>query len=274
MKYIKSSYADQYFPAVMVVMCSALLAEHLKNTGTVTLAFIGVLLVLLCLIFIIQMVKCCEKFSLSSEGMCRRMYDRFEKGVAGCSFYLLPSSAFALLLYPYVGYRAIFFTAVFPVIRCMSFCWGWNGASGAKQCRFAFLGKAVWIVMILMTVVMVDVYSEFLRNKNEDVGQLCMSGFIQALWLLSFSEIPVNDQKFLITNILFLFGSLGLVLENSAALMTELIVKAGNGERLVGDLRMVVFPFECLFTVPLLFLQIVTPWTPILSESQQDIQVS
>nr|XP_055038218.1 uncharacterized protein LOC129426085 [Misgurnus anguillicaudatus] len=49
---IKSSDADQYFPAVMVVMYSALLAEHFKDFNTITVMNICVLLALLCLSFV------------------------------------------------------------------------------------------------------------------------------------------------------------------------------------------------------------------------------
>lgn len=84
--------------------------------------------------------------------------------------------------------------------------------------------------------------------------------------MLTFSKIPINYPK--LTNILFLFGSVGLVLVNSVALNTELILNAGIGDRLLGDLRIVVFPSECVFTIPLLILPIFTPWTPVRSESK------
>ncbi|XP_065108704.1 uncharacterized protein [Paramisgurnus dabryanus] len=134
-------------------------------------------------------------------------------------------------------------------------CW-----TNTKRRRFFYLEKVIWILMCLLSVWMVYSYIEFLRNKEGYVGLVCMAGFLQALWVNIFSEVPVNYPTFWNKNVLFLFGSVGLVLVNSVALMTDLIFKAVNGKRLVEDQRMVVFPSECLFTVPLLILPIFTPY--------------
>ncbi|KTG43932.1 hypothetical protein cypCar_00038085 [Cyprinus carpio] len=66
--------------------------------------------------------------------------------------------------------------------------------------------------------------------------------------------------------ILFLYGSAGLVLVNSAALMTELIMKAVHGVRLVGDLRIIVLLSEWYFTVALLVLSV---WKAVSTEASQ-----
>ncbi|KAI2647332.1 Butyrophilin-like protein 2 [Labeo rohita] len=53
----------------------------------------------------------------------------------------------------------------------------------------------------------------------------------------------------------YVFGSVGVVVLNSVALMTELILKTVNGDRTVGDLRVIVFSTEGLFALSLLSLQ-------------------
>ncbi|RXN38484.1 butyrophilin 2 [Labeo rohita] len=50
----------------------------------------------------------------------------------------------------------------------------------------------------------------------------------------------------------YVFGSVVVVLLNSAALITELILKTVNGHRMMADLRFIVFPSECLFAASLL----------------------
>ncbi|RXN16699.1 butyrophilin 2 isoform X2 [Labeo rohita] len=46
---------------------------------------------------------------------------------------------------------------------------------------------------------------------------------------------------------IYMFGAVGLVLLNSAMLAAELILKARNGERVVKDMRVIVFPSESVF---------------------------
>uniref|UniRef100_A0A9J8C6C2 Ig-like domain-containing protein n=1 Tax=Cyprinus carpio carpio TaxID=630221 RepID=A0A9J8C6C2_CYPCA len=55
--------------------------------------------------------------------------------------------------------------------------------------------------------------------------------------------------------IMFMFGAVGLVLLNSVTLTAELILKARNGERVVKDLRVIVFPSESVFVLYWLILQ-------------------
>lgn len=119
-------------------------------------------------------------------------------------------------------------------------------------------------MMIVMSLAMVYFYITLLRNEQDDAGLICVAGILQVLWVLAFSEVPFHYLSLHKRKILFLFGSTGFVLANSAALMTEVIVKAVNGERLMGDLRIVAFPSASIFTVTLL----ITPWKPINTESQ------
>ncbi|ROJ30548.1 Myelin-oligodendrocyte glycoprotein, partial [Anabarilius grahami] len=66
----------------------------------------------------------------------------------------------------------------------------------------------------------------------------------------------------------YVFGSVGVVLLNSVTLMTELILKTVNGDGAVGDLRVVVFSFEILFTLFLMILLVFEPCEYKLNFSQ------
>ncbi|XP_073713864.1 uncharacterized protein [Misgurnus anguillicaudatus] len=257
---IKSSHADQYFPAVTVAMFSALLAEHFKDIDTVTVMFIWVSLGLLCLSFVINLARSCMKLLSVFGESCQLKSNETIKSLAACCFYVLPSVQVGLFFYPLVGFWTVLIAAGLPALAGVCFllkCW--TGRKMTQQRIFFYLDKAVWILMCVMSVRMIYAYIDFLRNKGGNVGLVCMAGFSQALWVNIFSEVQVNYPRFWNKNVLFLFGSVGLVLVNSVALMTDLIFKAVNGERLVEDQRIVVFPFECLFTIPLLILPIFTP---------------
>ncbi|XP_037399789.1 uncharacterized protein LOC108431415 isoform X1 [Pygocentrus nattereri] len=56
--------------------------------------------------------------------------------------------------------------------------------------------------------------------------------------------------------IVYMLGAVGLSCVNSVALAVELILKARNGERTVNDLRVILVPFECIFPIGCLVLQI------------------
>ncbi|XP_073713862.1 uncharacterized protein [Misgurnus anguillicaudatus] len=186
---------------------------------------------------------------------------------AAWCFYVLPSVQVGLFFYPLVGFWTVFIAGL-PVLTGLCFlncnCIG----TIMTQKRGFLIDKVVWILMCLVSVLMVYAYIDFLRNKGGYVGLICLAGFLQALWINTFSKVPVNYPTFWNKNVLFLFGSVGLVLVNSVALMTDLISEAVNGKRLVEDQRIVVFPSECLFTLPLLILPIFKPWTAFKSESQ------
>ncbi|RXN16537.1 butyrophilin 2 [Labeo rohita] len=68
----------------------------------------------------------------------------------------------------------------------------------------------------------------------------------------------------------YVFGSVGVVLLNSVALMTELILKTVNGEGVTGDMRIVVFSSEFIFTLFLMILMVFQPWIkPCLQSCQR-----
>uniref|UniRef100_A0A9J8ABM5 Ig-like domain-containing protein n=1 Tax=Cyprinus carpio carpio TaxID=630221 RepID=A0A9J8ABM5_CYPCA len=268
LKYIMISHTDH--AAFMAVMYSVLLAEHFPNVSTVFSSSSFGLLVLMCLLFITQLAK--EKVLACSGESSRKMYSKVSKFVATCGFSWLPSLQLALLLYTHFASGAVFIITALPALHWVSyiFC---NGKKCADQYCQYFLCKLIWLMMIAITGVVMYFYIMLLRNKEADAGPVCVAGFVQALWVLAFSEVPVNYQKLRMRKILFLYGSAGLVLVNSAALMTELIMKAVHGVRLVGDLRIVLFPSEWLFTVALLVLSVFVPWKVGSTGSQKASQM-
>lgn len=57
-----------------------------------------------------------------------------------------------------------------------------------------------------------------------------------------------------------MFGAVGLSTVNAIALTTELILKAGNGARTIGDLRVIVLSLETVFISAWLALQTYNAW--------------
>ncbi|KAL1278841.1 hypothetical protein QQF64_025514 [Cirrhinus molitorella] len=266
LKYVMTTHADH--AAFMAVMYSVLLAEHFENISTVNRTVTIGLLVLMCLIFIIQLAK--EKV-LSCSGELSKKVRLF---VVAFSFSWLPTLQLALLLYSHLDSKAVFIitASILPILWVSYFiCKKLKSADQrCQRCQYIL----IWSMMIVMSGVMVYFYIVLLRNKKVDAGLVCIAGFVQALWVLAFSDVPVHYQKLGMRKILFLYGSAGLVLVNSVALMTELIVKAVHGVHLVRDLRIIVFPSEWLFTVALLILSIVASWKTVNTESQEASQMS
>ncbi|ROL54703.1 Junctional adhesion molecule-like [Anabarilius grahami] len=75
---------------------------------------------------------------------------------------------------------------------------------------------------------------------------ICMS-FAFIFWALT--EVHLCNE------IMYMFGAVGLVLLSSVALTAELILKARNDERVLKDLRFIVFPSEGVFALYWLILQ-------------------
>uniref|UniRef100_A0A8C1SV31 Ig-like domain-containing protein n=1 Tax=Cyprinus carpio TaxID=7962 RepID=A0A8C1SV31_CYPCA len=223
LKSIMISHTDH--AAFMAVMYSVLLAEHFPNVSTVFTSFSFGLLVLMCLLFITQLAK--ENVLSCSGESSRKMFSKVQQFVATCGFSWLPYVPATTEIYTHFASGAVFIITAPPVLHLVSYIF-YNATICANQRCQRFLYKLIWFVMIVMTGVMMYFYTMLLRNKEADAGPVCVAGFVQALWVLAFSEVPVYYQKLRMRKILFLYGSAGLVLVNSAALMTELIIKAGE----------------------------------------------
>ncbi|RXN30667.1 butyrophilin 2 [Labeo rohita] len=95
------------------------------------------------------------------------------------------------------------------------------------------------------------------------VGDLRVVVFSSEILFTLFLMILLVFEPYLgltFKKMLYVFGSVGVVLLNSVSLMTELILKAVNGECAVGDLRVVVFSSESLLVFSLLILLLFEPW--------------
>ncbi|XP_073703955.1 uncharacterized protein [Garra rufa] len=125
------------------------------------------------------------------------------------------------------------------------------------------LNKTAWVLfMFIMNTGMLINHNAILANERGCSGWICMTVFQQTLWMISIFVFMGNPIDLSITykTIVYMFGSVGVVLLNSVTLMTELILKTVNGERAVGDLRVIVFPSESIFTFSLLILLMFGPW--------------
>ncbi|KAA0706181.1 hypothetical protein E1301_Tti021753 [Triplophysa tibetana] len=140
--------------------------------------------------------------------------------------------------------------------------------------------------LILFTMTLLDIplsiYSHhvLLEREKDYMGWISVISFIQALKMIVLFKFIVHGVQRQQDNaeqrraslgtteialprcsvFVYMFGAVGLVLLNSAALMTELILKARNGERVIKDLRVIVFPSECVFVLFLLVLQMHAFW--------------
>ncbi|XP_043087088.1 uncharacterized protein LOC122333498 [Puntigrus tetrazona] len=260
LRYFMTAHADH--AAFMAVMLSVLLVEHWENISKVLIAGAFGLLVLMCLLFITRfLTKLAKEEVLSCSGglcdRCRRMYGKVQLIVATCSFSWLASLQLALLLYIHYASDKVFIITALPVLHWLAHLYCTKNST--LQFCLLCLHKVIWLLMIAMSVAMLRFYIMLLRNEHDDAGLVCVAGFVQALWVLAFSEVPVHYQKLRLRTFIFLYGSAGLVLVNSAALMTDLITKAVGGVRLVGDLRVIAFPSEWLFTLALMISALAAP---------------
>ncbi|XP_077058455.1 uncharacterized protein LOC143711055 [Siphateles boraxobius] len=130
--------------------------------------------------------------------------------------------------------------------------------------------RSVWFVlMLLVNAVMVYFYIIALENEKDHVGWASMIGFLHLLWaVINFTRsLDFELHRFVPV---YLFGSVTVVLLNSVTLMTELILKTVNGYGAVGDLRVVVFSSEFIFTLFLMTLLVFEPLIKTCLPSHQN----
>ncbi|KAG1929990.1 hypothetical protein F2P79_022592 [Pimephales promelas] len=92
------------------------------------------------------------------------------------------------------------------------------------------------------------------HSNTDPIGWGCVLVFLQILWTVmkftDFTSVYLRFSRgFHRYALVYVFGSVCVVLLSSAALITELILKTVNGDRTVGDLRFILFPVECVFAV-------------------------
>ncbi|XP_051745035.1 uncharacterized protein LOC127509871 isoform X18 [Ctenopharyngodon idella] len=189
------------------------------------------------------------------------------------SFDVLPSLQFILLFYAFGSARGGFIIiAVLPLFLTVTRC-DWDKSCGQKMgCSLSVRRSVYLTLMLLVNAVLVYFYIIALENEKDRVGWACMIAFLQLLWaVIDFAWSFKYDFLRLVP--VYVFGSVSVVLLNSVALMTELILKAVNGEGAVGDLRIVVFSSEFIFTLFLMVLLVFEPWIkPCLESCQKAIK--
>ncbi|XP_067236138.1 uncharacterized protein [Chanodichthys erythropterus] len=185
------------------------------------------------------------------------------------SFDVLPSLQFILLFYAFGSARGGFIIiAVLPLFLTVTRC-DWDKTCVRIMGCSSSVRRSVYLtLMLLVNAVMVCFYIIALENEKDRVGWACMIAFLQLLWtVINFTWSFDYDFPHLVP--VYVFGSVGVVLLNSVALMTELILKTVNGEGAVGDLRIVVFSSEFIFTLILMVLMVFEPWIKPCLESCQ-----
>ncbi|XP_050961592.1 uncharacterized protein LOC127162791, partial [Labeo rohita] len=192
--------------------------------------------------------------------------------LAGITFNVLPSIQFILLFFAFgSGQGGFIIVTVLPVFLTVA-RYNWSITCGKQMgCSPAVMRSAWFTLMILINAGIVYFYIITLENEKDCVGWACMIAFLQLLWaVIKFLWSFSSSCEFLRLVPMYLFGSVGVVLLNSVALMTELILKTVNGKGVIGDMRIIVFSSEFIFTLCLMILMIIEPWIkPCLQSCQK-----
>ncbi|XP_048065848.1 uncharacterized protein LOC125279803 isoform X4 [Megalobrama amblycephala] len=266
------THRTQYtvFSAVFfAVIFKYVLDKGLNYTGLdgymVTVLFVIVLLLYLYYIF-----SLCAKFV---GILCEKGFEMFS-AVAGISFNILPSFQFILLYYTFGTTRGVFFiVAVLPLFLTIT-NYSFDYTCGTQMGCSPLVARSVWVVfMFLANSVMVYLYTVALETEEDRIGWAFMIAFLQALWAVLNFTWSFRWEIHRVVSV-YLFGSVVIVLLNSVALMTELILKTVNGDRAVGDLRIIVFSSDFFFPLCLLILLVFEPWIKICLQSRQNAACS
>ncbi|XP_051569378.1 uncharacterized protein LOC127449833 [Myxocyprinus asiaticus] len=258
-------WAAPYVKEFTVLFKSAL-DKGLSYAGFegVMIIVLFVIVVLLCLFYIIRM------FAEITGKLSERITAIFLV-LAGISFNILPSLQFILLFYAFGSAKGGFLiVAVLPVFTSVT-RYDWNVTCGEQMGCSPLVRRSVWIMLMsLMNAVMIYFCIMALENETDSVGWGCLIGFLQLLWTVVNFTWSFAECDFPRIVPVYLFGSVGVVLISAVSLMTELILKTVNGERAVGDLRIVVFSSESFLTFFLLILLVFSPWIKTCQQSCQN----
>ncbi|XP_051988201.1 uncharacterized protein LOC127647776 isoform X4 [Xyrauchen texanus] len=262
------SYSAEYFifsTVVYSVLFKSALEKGLSYAGLegVVIIVLFVIVLLLCLLYFINM------FAKIFGKLSKRITAIFNV-LAGISFNLLPSLQFILMFYTFGSARGgLFIVAVLPVFTTAT-RYNWNVTCGDQMGCSPLVRRSVWLMfMSLINAVIMYFYIIALENETDSVGWGCLIGFLQLLWTIVNFTWSFIDREFPRLVPMYLFGSVGVVLISAVSLMTELILKKVNGERAVGDLRIVVFSCESFLSY---FLLILLVFKPSIKTCQQSCQ--
>uniref|UniRef100_A0A9J8CTL0 Ig-like domain-containing protein n=1 Tax=Cyprinus carpio carpio TaxID=630221 RepID=A0A9J8CTL0_CYPCA len=254
---LKYSYVVEYL-ALSVVVYSALFTsawQKLLNYDVFERAMIIVLFVIvfvccLCKIIYILVTEVGKK-----SGRIVKIFDL----VADMTFQILPTLQFILLFYTFgaAGEAGLIMIVVLPVLLMMMTNDRWLYKCFRLGLSESVVRTVMLIFILVTNVLMIGLYIFTLENQTDPIGWGCVMVFLQILWTVmyftdaaySYLSLSRDFQRYVSV---YVFGSVAVVLLNSAALITELILKTVNGDRMMADLRFIVFPSECLFAVSLL----------------------
>uniref|UniRef100_A0A9J8C0J7 Ig-like domain-containing protein n=2 Tax=Cyprinus carpio TaxID=7962 RepID=A0A9J8C0J7_CYPCA len=254
----KYSYVAEY-AVFSVVIYSALFASAWERFLNYAVFNKVMIIVLFAIVFVCCLCKITYILVTEVGKKSGRIVKIFDL-VADMTFQILPTLQFILLFYTFGAARGgMIMIVVLPVVLMMMTNDRW-----LYKCRYGLgfspsVVRTVMLIFILVTnVLMIGLYIFTLGNRTDPIGWGCVMVFLQILWTVmyftdatfyTFLRLSRDFQRYVSV---YVFGSVAVVLLNSAALITELILKTVNGDRMMADLRFIVFPSECLFAVSLL----------------------
>ncbi|XP_039527898.1 uncharacterized protein LOC120479472 isoform X4 [Pimephales promelas] len=188
------------------------------------------------------------------------------------SSFKIPSPAFVVV--PWVAALLFFCIPLLPRLQAVfNFQRGWI---------------TLWMITIPLLDIILYVYIllTILEREKDYLGWICIMLFLEVLKMMVIFEYCVTEAEHsgnqrrqqtetnqqrsntldLCNFIMYMFGAVGLVLLNSVTLAAELILKARNGERVLKDLRLIVFPSECVFALYWLILLMHADWKVSITE--------
>ncbi|KAK2916914.1 hypothetical protein Q8A67_001288 [Cirrhinus molitorella] len=217
---------------------------------------ITILFGIMILISIVNIVFSLAELIRNKDGRMRAVLDL----VSDIGHDVLPPLQLIFLFYAFgAASGALFVVGVFPLFLTLT-RYNWKDACVEKLECLRSVRRAAWLsFMIAVNAIMVSSYLIALKKEKDCVGWVCVAAFLQGLWGIVVVKHSFDDLDLPFRHVVCLIGSVGVVLVNSVALMTELIMKVVNGERGIEDMRKVVFSTECLFVSCVLLLTIFKP---------------
>ncbi|XP_051745187.1 uncharacterized protein LOC127509904 isoform X2 [Ctenopharyngodon idella] len=227
---------------------------------------ITILFAIMILICIINIVFLLAELIRNKDGRMRAALDL----VSDIGHDVLPPLQLIFLFYAFgTASGALFIVGVFPLFLTLT-RYNWKNACVKTLEPLRSFRRAAWLCfMIVVNTIMVYSYLIALKKEKDCEGWVCVAAFLQVLWGIVVLKHSFGDLDLPFRHIVHLIGSVVVVLVNSFALMTELILKMVNGERAIEDLRKVVFSSECIFASFVLLLII---FEPFIKKFQQRFQ--
>ncbi|XP_048055994.1 uncharacterized protein LOC125274018 isoform X1 [Megalobrama amblycephala] len=212
---------------------------------------ITILFAIMILICITNIVFLLAELIRNKDGRMRAVLDL----VSDIGHDVLPPLQVIFLFYAFgAARRALFVIGVFPLFLTLT-RYDWKDACVEKLQCLRSVRRAAWLIfMIVVNAIMVYSYLIALKKEKDCEGWVCVAAFLQGLWGIVVLKHSFGDLDLPFRKAVYLVGSVVVVLVNSFALMTELIMKIRNGERAMKDLRKVVFSSECMFVSSVLLL--------------------